>query len=187
MSFFGKFFSWSLSAVRPSATSQLTKEGQELPVETKTWISIIWPNLLVIQTNLPCITCRPKSFDEKGALCDPLDAGGHFPIRKSQDAAVGKLVDMLTKAACLQQDTSSLVDLSQDSRPKMWSSNSQECNPNSEGQAVQQAASSSVASSRLVASKTTADALEELRGYKEMMKDLLLRQAGRSNTSANCT
>ncbi|KAF2284362.1 hypothetical protein GH714_021107 [Hevea brasiliensis] len=82
---------------------------------------------------------RPESFDPRGLLCDPLEPGEPFPIRKSQDAAVDK----------------------------MSSSSLQE-----------QQASASIASSGLVASKTTADALEELRGYKEMKKDLLLSQAG---------
>ncbi|XP_058006382.1 autophagy-related protein 13b-like [Hevea brasiliensis] len=120
-----------------------------------------------------CLSGRPESFDPRGLLCDPHEPGGLFPIRKSQDAAVGELVRMLKKAPPLRQDFSTSVCLSQD---KMSSSSLQE-----------QQASASIASSGLVASKTTADALEELRGYKEMKKDLLLSQAGRSNTSANDT
>ncbi|KAF2293198.1 hypothetical protein GH714_038991 [Hevea brasiliensis] len=62
---------------------------------------------------------RPQSFDQRGLLCDPLERGGLFPIRKSQDAAVGALVRMLKKAPPLRQDFSSSVDLLQDSRSKM--------------------------------------------------------------------
>ena len=105
--------------------------------------------------------------------------------RKSQDAAVGALVRMLKKAAPLRQDFSSSVNLLQDSRPKLWSSNLQDPNQISDGPSsqLQQDVSSSIVSSGLVAPKTTADALEELQGYKETMKDLLLRQASRSNAS----
>ncbi|KDP26114.1 hypothetical protein JCGZ_22215 [Jatropha curcas] len=124
---------------------------------------------------------RPESFDQQGHLCDPLEPGGLFPIRKSQDAAVGALVRMLKKAPPLRQDFSTQVNLSQEPSSKFSSSSLQEhC-----GSPAAQQASSSIVSSGLVSSKTTADALEELRGYKEMMKDLLLSQAGRSDVSAN--
>ena len=96
--------------------------------------------------------------------------------RKSQDAAVGALVHMLKKAPPLRQDTSSLINFSEASRPEMWSNSIQEQNQISEAVTVE--------SSRLVATKTTADALEELRGYKEL-KNLLLSEGGKSYTSAN--
>ncbi|CAK7328509.1 unnamed protein product [Dovyalis caffra] len=129
---------------------------------------------------------RAESLDKKGHLFDPSEPGVLFPVKKSQDAAVGALVRMLKNAPPLHQDFSSSGDLPPDSRSKTWSRNLQECNPVSGAPAGQQAAASGVASSGLVASKTTADALEELRSYKDMMKDLLLSQADRSNTSANC-
>ena len=127
--------------------------------------------------------CRPESYDRRGPLSDPNEAG-LFMNRKSQDAAVGALVRMLKKAPPLRQDTSSLINFSEASRPEMWSNSIQEQNQISEAVTVEHAASSSIASSRLVASKTTADALEELQGYKEM-KNLLLNEGGKSYTSAN--
>uniref|UniRef100_A0A2K1WMN8 Autophagy-related protein 13 N-terminal domain-containing protein n=1 Tax=Populus trichocarpa TaxID=3694 RepID=A0A2K1WMN8_POPTR len=123
---------------------------------------------------------RPETFDKKGHLSDPLEPGGLFPIKKSQDAAVGALVHTLKKPPTLCQDFSGSAALPPDSRSKMWSCNLQEYNPISVAPAGQQAAVSGVASSGLIASKTAADALEELKRYEEM-KDLLLSQAGRSN------
>ncbi|CAN1356443.1 Autophagy-related protein 13b [Linum perenne] len=101
---------------------------------------------------------RPESFDQKGLLGNQLEPGA-FPIRKSQDAAVGALVRMLKKAPPLRQElSSSMADYSsQDSKAD--------------------SSSSSIMSSGLTASKTTADALEELHGYKRM-KDFLLSQGG---------
>ncbi|XP_050206195.1 autophagy-related protein 13b [Mercurialis annua] len=125
---------------------------------------------------------RPESYDQKGPLFDPLEPGGLFPIKISQDAAVGALVRMLKKAPPLRQDFSTSVDILQESRPKLCNSNLQEHIQISETPAFQQV-SSSIASSGFVASKTTADALEELQGYKEIMKELLLNQASRSSTS----
>lgn len=128
-------------------------------------------------------SCRPESFDKKDYQSYPLEPRGLLPVKKSQDAAVCALVDMLQKAPPLCQDFSGSVDLPPDSTSKMWSL--QECNAISGAPVGPQANASGVAASGLVASKTTADAFEELQGYKEMMKDLLLSQAGRSNTSAN--
>ncbi|KAJ0039695.1 hypothetical protein Pint_27131 [Pistacia integerrima] len=127
---------------------------------------------------------RPESFDQKGHLCEPLEPGG-YPM-KSQDAAVGAFVCMLKKAPPLRQDFSGSVNLSEASRPETWSSTTQEPRQISDATSSQQGASVSITSSGLVASKTTADALEELRGYKDM-KNLLLRQGARSqsHSSAN--
>ncbi|XWS33194.1 hypothetical protein CRYUN_Cryun22dG0058500 [Craigia yunnanensis] len=126
---------------------------------------------------------RPESYDRRGPLSDPNEAG-LFMNRKSQDAAVGALVRMLKKAPPLRQDISGLINPSEASRPEMWSKSIQEQNQISKAVTVEHAASSSIASSRVVASKTTADALEELRGYKEL-KNLLLSEGGKSDTSAN--
>ncbi|KAJ8769632.1 hypothetical protein K2173_005235 [Erythroxylum novogranatense] len=129
----------------------------------------------------------PCPFDvEDDDVTDPgssrpesLESGGLFPIRKSQDAAVGALVHMLKKAPPLRQDFSTSIDLPQESRSKMRGRNIEEQNQVSAMAMPMVQPSSSVASSRLVPLKTTADALEELRGYKEM-KDMLLGQVGRS-------
>ncbi|XVF17058.1 hypothetical protein REPUB_Repub10bG0084400 [Reevesia pubescens] len=126
---------------------------------------------------------RPDSYDRRGHQSDPNETG-LFMNRKSQDAAVGALVHMLKKAPPLRQDISSSISFSEASRPEMWSNSIQEQNQISEAVTVEHAASSMIASSRVVVSKTTADALEELRGYKEM-KNLLLSEGAKSYTSPN--
>lgn len=89
---------------------------------------------------------------------------------------------MLKKAPPLQQEVSDSVSLSQDCRPEIWSDIKQEANLSSERPAPGHPAhSSSVISSGLVTSKTTADALEELRGYRDM-KNLLLAQSTKFHT-----
>ncbi|KAK3023507.1 hypothetical protein RJ639_043791 [Escallonia herrerae] len=134
------------------------------------WESAIWPG----------------SFDQAGNPSEPHEPGGSFPVRKSQDAAVGALVLMLKKAPPLRQDLSESRNLLQGSRPQMLKNRTPEPTQLSDEQGFHQAAASrtSVASSGILASRTTADALEELRGYKDM-KDLLLRQGGTSQTQAS--
>lgn len=108
---------------------------------------------------------RPESFDQTGGL---------FPIKISQDAAVGALVRMLKKAPPLRQEISDSVSLSHACRPEIWNNSKPEAILSSESQApLQHAGSSSVISSGLITSKTTADALEELRGYRDMKNSLL--------------
>ncbi|XP_010241727.1 PREDICTED: autophagy-related protein 13b [Nelumbo nucifera] len=129
---------------------------------------------------------RPESFDGKRLLSEPLEPGGLFPIRKSQDAAVGSLVRMLKTAPPLHHDSNSFK-LSRASEPENRSKSTKEAEETSdlEVKEVQNTAScSSFTSSRLLMSKTTADALEELQGYREI-KELLLRQSSRSQTVAN--
>lgn len=104
---------------------------------------------------------RSGSFDQKAHLHEPLETGGFFQVRKLQDRAVGAH-HLLKKAPPLRQDITNSIILS-------------------EQPGVQNAASSSVESSGLVLPKTTADAFEELRGYREL-KDLLLKQSSRSLT-----
>ncbi|KAL5719326.1 hypothetical protein ACHQM5_012121 [Ranunculus cassubicifolius] len=84
------------------------------------------------------------------------DSGSQrFPsTRKSQDAAIGALVQMLRTAPPLRQDNSSYLSQSQSTATE----------------------DVGAASSFFMARKTS-DALEELRSYKEM-KDLLLSQSG---------
>ncbi|KAK9991253.1 hypothetical protein SO802_026238 [Lithocarpus litseifolius] len=105
---------------------------------------------------------RPGSFDQKGHI--------------SQDAAVGDLVRMLKKAPPLCPEFSNSVNVPQASGSEIWSSSIQEPYP-----AAQNAVSASSTSSGLVRLKTTADALEELQGYREMKK-LLLKQGSKSYT-----
>ncbi|KAF6156785.1 hypothetical protein GIB67_033254 [Kingdonia uniflora] len=84
--------------------------------------------------------------------------------RKSQDAEIGELVHMLRTAPPLRQDSSSYS--SQTSRAGFGAETS--------------------ATSEYFASRRTADALEELRSYREM-KDLLISQSGSRIISADRT
>lgn len=127
------------------------------------------------------LLCRPESFDQRGPFCEPLEPGGSFPTRKSQDAEVGELVLMLRKAPPLRQDFSKSVNSSEALRPETWDNAVLESDQTLDGLAPgQQVASSSVISSGLAISKTTADALEELQGYREL-KNLLLSQGSKSH------
>lgn len=119
---------------------------------------------------------RPDSFDQKGHLCEPLESGGLFPTRKSQEAVIGAFVRMLNKAPPLCPEFSNSVNVPQASGSEIWSNSVQEPRP-----AGQHAVPASVTSSGLVMSKTTADALEELQGYREM-KNLLRKQGSKSYT-----
>lgn len=98
-------------------------------------------------------------------------SGGHEPgvslVRKSHVSA-GTLISMLKKAPPLRQDSDSM-NLLQDSTPVQIS----------DKPGVQHSSTSNFASSVNIPAKTTADALEELRGYRDM-KDLLLKQGGKS-------
>ncbi|KAM7514313.1 hypothetical protein LguiA_003896 [Lonicera macranthoides] len=109
---------------------------------------------------------RPGSYDQTGHMWYPHEPGGLFRIRRTQDATVGALHHMLMKAPPLH-------------RQHLTESTNLSVNPN---QIFEQPGFQLTAGSSLIlVSKTTADALEELRGYREM-KDLLLRQGGRSAT-----
>lgn len=114
---------------------------------------------------------RPGSYDHRGDIQEPLESSGSFP-KKSQDAAVGALVRMLKKAPPLRQE-SSIPEI-------CWNNN------NKPEQAQEIAVASITASGLALASKTTADALEELRSYKEMKNHLLLSQST-SNPSSVTT
>lgn len=118
---------------------------------------------------------RPPSFDQR----ETNEPGGIFPIVKSQDAAVGALVHMLKKAPPLRQDLSESRNLGKSSKCGSLGSRVREPVQTSANTGFQQAGSSSLEPSGAFSSKTTSDALEELRGYREM-KDLLLRQGGKS-------
>ncbi|RVW29253.1 Autophagy-related protein 13b [Vitis vinifera] len=131
-----------------------------------------------------CIFFRPESYDHKRYRHEPVEPGGVLRVPKSQGAEVGALVLMLKTAAPLCQDLSSSTNFSQAPRSETWNNSIQPPDQISEAPAVQDATSSRVASSGLVFSKTTADALEELKGYKDM-KNVLIKQGLRSQTSTN--
>ncbi|KAL3626864.1 hypothetical protein CASFOL_029269 [Castilleja foliolosa] len=88
-------------------------------------------------------------------MIDP-DSRGH--PSQSQDAAVGALVRMLKKAPPLRQDISVTTQYLQGSK----------------------SSGLNLASSGLIVSKTTADALDELRGFRKM-KELLLKHEGKDS------
>ncbi|KAK7247546.1 hypothetical protein RIF29_42431 [Crotalaria pallida] len=113
---------------------------------------------------------RAESLDH-GHMADALEAGGFFPIRKSHDAAVGALVHLLKKAPPLRQDLPISEHLSQGACSQTWNNNAKE--PNQIPEAPMPV---SMMSSGLIATrKTTADALEEFHGYREMKNLLLTR------------
>lgn len=119
---------------------------------------------------------RPGSFDQPHHLMAPHEPGGLLLVRKSEDAAVCALVQMLKKAPPLRQDVSFTADLLQDSKLKTPTNCNQDSNEISEKSNILQCASKNLASSGLISSKTTFDALDELHGYREL-KDMLLKQA----------
>ncbi|KAK6922856.1 Autophagy-related protein 13, N-terminal [Dillenia turbinata] len=122
---------------------------------------------------------RPESFNQKGHMNEPFEPGGPFPV-KSQDAAVGALVQMLKAAPPLCRDSTNSINLPQSSKPEIWNTRG-ESNQISSAPELQQTALSAVVSSGLAMSRTTADAFEELKSYREM-KELLLKQGVVSQT-----
>ncbi|KMT09210.1 hypothetical protein BVRB_6g133120 [Beta vulgaris subsp. vulgaris] len=117
---------------------------------------------------------RPESFDQKGQPNDSLEHGAYGPVRKSQDAAVGALVLMLKKAPPLRQDSLTV------SKTVSCHNNEEPVLKPDDDQQSQKGACRSMLSSSLAMSRTTADALEELRSYKEL-KELLVTQGNRSH------
>ncbi|KAL2906745.1 Autophagy-related protein 13b [Bienertia sinuspersici] len=118
------------------------------------------------------IGSRPESFDQKGPN-DPLELGGSAPIRKSQDAAVGALVLMLNKAPPLRQESLA-------GSKAVSCRNNEESVSKPEDQHSRSGASTTILSSSLAMSRTTADAMEELQSYKEL-RELLLSQGKSSH------
>lgn len=129
----------------------------------------------LFENKLYCDGFRPGSFDQPHHPMVPHEPGGLLLVRKSQDAAVGALVQMLKKAPPLRQDVSSTADLLQDSKLKTPTNFNQDSNEISENSNKLLYTSTNLASSGLISSKTTSDALDELRGYREL-KDMLLKQ-----------
>ncbi|XP_042022799.1 autophagy-related protein 13b-like [Salvia splendens] len=99
----------------------------------------------------------------------PNEPGGTLFVKRSQDAAVGALVRMLKKAPPLHQDL-------QGSTLQTPTNSIKDTTEISEEPRVQQSSASNIVSSGLglVTSKTTANALEELHGYRKM-KDSFLK------------
>jgi autophagy-related protein 13 len=138
-----------------------------------------------------CIN-RAESLDH-GHVAEALEAGGFFPIRKSNDAAVGVLVHMLKKAPPLHQDfntsehpsvlceglrrtaiptlrvnfTTKPLEISiqkpKKERCETRKNDIQEHNQNQEAS--------------IATRKTTSDALEEFHGYREMKNLLVTRDS----------
>ncbi|KAI3794524.1 hypothetical protein L1987_37156 [Smallanthus sonchifolius] len=107
---------------------------------------------------------RPGSSDRSGNL------GTQHERVKSQDAAVGALVQMLKKAPPLQQDLNRSQYVSKTSKPENSFNQIQDHPPRT---------SSNMSSfSRVSGTKTTSDALEELKGYVDV-KQMLLKQSGK--------
>ncbi|XP_010260921.1 PREDICTED: autophagy-related protein 13b-like isoform X2 [Nelumbo nucifera] len=128
---------------------------------------------------------RSESFDGKRLLSELLEPG-ELPIRKSQEAILGSLVNMLKTAPSLHRHPTSfkLQHVPKPQNQRKSTRNAKETS-NLEVREVQNAASCpGFTPSRLLVSKTAADALKELQSYREI-KELLLRQGIRSLTLAN--
>lgn len=113
---------------------------------------------------------RTGSFDSRGNMSEAMETMGQCSTpRRSQNAAVGALVEMLKSAPPLCSDFQNLSD---------FSPNSAMISRNDSGsdQIVDDINSCSISSGPSVGKKA-ADALQELRNYVEM-KDNLLRQSG---------
>lgn len=105
---------------------------------------------------------RSDDFDQKSEPGDAVEA------KRSKNAAVGALVNMLKKAPPLGQAISNSITSTEASRHPHLNHPLQESNE------------IGTTSFIILTPKTTADALEELKAYKEM-KDSLLMQGTRSN------
>ncbi|XP_047322071.1 autophagy-related protein 13b [Impatiens glandulifera] len=136
--------------------------------------SVEFSGPFVVDEDLIDPNSRPGSFDQKGNLCGAVEPGGG---RKNQDAAVGALVCMLKKAPPLRQDLSH----SQNFSSEPVNSNSHYSRAAAAHNPMGKAVASSEAASGHGFGRTTADALEELRSYREM-KDLLVSQGTTTKT-----
>ncbi|XP_045825290.1 autophagy-related protein 13b-like [Trifolium pratense] len=138
---------------------------------------------------------RTKSLD-RGHVAEALEAGGFFPIRKSNYAAVGALVHMLKKAPPLHQDfytsehpsvqcgglrltaipslrdnrTTKPMKISVQKPNKENLSHGTHCETRNNIQELNKNQQASISTR-----KTTRDALEEFHGYREMKNLLVMR------------
>jgi autophagy-related protein 13 len=129
-------------------------------------------------------------------VAEALEAGGFFPIRKSNDAAVGALVHMLKKAPPLHQDfytsehpsvlrgglqptanpslrvnlTTKPTKISVQKPNKENLSHGTHCETCNNIQELNKNQEASISTR-----KTTRDALEEFHGYREMKNLLVMR------------
>eukprot|EP00268_Persea_americana_P001905 TRINITY_DN10573_c0_g1_i1.p1 TRINITY_DN10573_c0_g1~~TRINITY_DN10573_c0_g1_i1.p1 ORF type:complete len:708 (+),score=117.32 TRINITY_DN10573_c0_g1_i1:351-2474(+) len=122
---------------------------------------------------------RSESFEGEGHKTESLESQGRLAVKNSHDAAIGSLVGMLQTAAPLQQDSSNLSKFPQVPKPDSWR---EKILPNQNlvsGKGTRQTSESNIGivSSGLFMSKTIADALEDLRSYREV-KDFILQQSG---------
>lgn len=115
---------------------------------------------------------RPESFDLRGHLREPLEPGAFLPVRKSHGAAVGTLVYMLSKARPLSQEYSQSI-ITASSQPSITETGSI---PEVPPRPLQDSNSITASSSSVRVLKTTADALEELKGYRDI-KNMLLKSS----------
>ncbi|XP_076887867.1 autophagy-related protein 13b-like [Bidens hawaiensis] len=115
---------------------------------------------------------RPGSSDRSGNPGTP-----HERI-KSQDAAVGALVQMLKKAPPLQQDLNQSQNVCKTSRPEYSCNQIQVHDHHPHPHPHPPVGSSTMSSSRVSGIKTTSDALEELKVYMDV-KMMLLRPSGK--------
>lgn len=115
---------------------------------------------------------RPGSYNTRRQPSEPFEPGGPVPLKKSQDAAVGALVLMLNKAPPLHNDHSTTNFTTSPSSTASKPEISEEARPTR---------SIMVSSSGFAIPKTTADALAELRSYREM-KEQLIKQEGSSSS-----
>lgn len=123
---------------------------------------------------------RSESFEGTGHTTESLESQGPLAVKKSTDAAIGSLVRMLQTAVPLQQDSSNLSKFLRVPKADSWREKLQPNQNLVSGKGTHQTSESSntgITASGLIMPKTTADALEDLRSYREM-KDLLLRQGG---------
>lgn len=122
---------------------------------------------------------RSESFEGTGHTTESLESQGPLAVKKSTDAAIGSLVRMLQTAVPLQQDSSNLSKFLRVPKADSWREKLQPNQNLVSGKGTHQTSESNtgITASGLIMSKTTADALEDLRSYREM-KDLLLRQGG---------
>jgi len=123
-----------------------------------------------------CFRAEPGNADVHTG--EDLVSGQLIPVRRSPDAAVGALVRMFKTAAPLRQNLPNPVTYSQAVKQEAWNQGipyykDQEVGVEETGSV----SGSMITASGLFKSRTAADALEELKSYKEM-KELLLRQHG---------
>lgn len=121
----------------------------------------------------------------KDQASENLESRDLVPVQRSPDAVVGSLVLMLKTAPPLRQDLSRSVRSSRVFRDESWNMKIQHNKAMEAEQSESPASSPGITASGLFKPRTKADALEELRMYKEI-KELLLEQGGSQSLDDNC-